>query len=187
MSKIFLPKVSDVILWLLWEKFSPSLSFSLSLSFSHLHRRLIRSAISAGVTLTVCCSFPSRCRSLQQRARPREGSIYNRQWEKERKKKKYYRNGQSHHLSHVCTCRLTCESILSTNIHEQTRTNHRARKMLSNRAHIDVCNKKEKRRRSTRERGREWERKQTMGRHCVILVLFPLALVDERALSQYFE
>jgi hypothetical protein len=39
------------------------------------------------------------------------------------KKKKYYRNGQSHHLSHVCMCRLTCESILSANIHTHTTQN----------------------------------------------------------------
>jgi hypothetical protein len=62
-----------------YEKSSLSLSRSLSLWFSHLHRRLIRLAISAGVTLTVCCSFPSRCRRRFNSARSREGSIYNRQ------------------------------------------------------------------------------------------------------------
>ena len=99
---------------------SPSRSLCLS-PFSHLHRRLICLSISDGVLLTVCCSFPfvvvifNRTRACK-RERERKGSIYDRQRKKE-KKKKYYRNGQSHHLSNVCVCRLTCESILSTNIH----------------------------------------------------------------------
>lgn len=111
-----------------YEKRFLCVSLSLSL-FSHLHRRLICLAISDRVTLTVCCSFPFVCRHFSrenesERKREREKekrSIYDRQWENERKKeKKYYRNGQSHHLSHVCMCRLTCESILSVNIHTST-------------------------------------------------------------------
>jgi hypothetical protein len=96
---------------------SLSIAFSLSL-FSHLHRRLICLAISDGVMLTVCCSFPFVVVISTARAREREREIDLRSAIREReKKKKYYRNGQSHHLSHVCMCRLTCESILSANVH----------------------------------------------------------------------
>lgn len=111
-----------------YEKSFLSLSLFRCLStslFSHLHRRLICLAISDGVMLTVCCSFPFAVVISIARARQRErerdrftiGNGRNRE-----KKKKYYRNGQSHHLSHVCMCRLTCESILSANIHTHTST-----------------------------------------------------------------
>jgi hypothetical protein len=73
--------------------------------FSHLHRRLIRLAISDGVRLTVCCSFPFVVVISIGRARAQEREIDLRSAMREReKKKKYYRNGQSHHLSHVCVC-----------------------------------------------------------------------------------
>jgi hypothetical protein len=100
---------------------SLSVSFFIPLSlFSHLHRRLICLAISDGVMLTVCCSFPLVVVISTTRTRAQERGIDLRSAMREReKKKKYYRNGQSHHLSHVCMCRLTCESILSANIHRR--------------------------------------------------------------------
>jgi hypothetical protein len=56
-----------------------------------------------------------RCRHFNRERERDRFTIGNER--KREKKKKYYRNGQSHHLSHVCMCRLTCESILSANIH----------------------------------------------------------------------
>ena len=183
--------MSYVILWLLWEKVSLCLCLSLSLSlslFSHLHRRLICLAISDGVMLTVCCSFPLVVVTLtalerkreraSERAKGREIDLRSAMREGE-KKKKYYRNGQSHHLSHVCMCRLTCESIsFCANIHTQTnRTNQQPKKMLSQRTR--VCNKK----------------KRTRDRNCVILAFLSLSfvrslsfsLLGEQTLSKYFE
>lgn len=89
-----------------------------------------------------CRHFNSARAPERERERERDrftiGNGRNRE-----KKKKYYRNGQSHHLSHVCMCRLTCESILSANIHTHiNRTNQQPKKMLSKRAR--VCNKKKR-------------------------------------------
>ncbi len=63
-----------------------------------------------------CRHFNSARAHKREREREKEIDLRSAMRERE-KKKKYYRNGQSHHLSHVCVCRLTCESILSTNIH----------------------------------------------------------------------
>jgi len=119
------------------------LSHSRSL-FSHLHRRLICLAISDGVMLTVCCSFPFVVVISTTRAseRKREGSIYDRQWEKERKRKNIIVTANPIiSLMYVCVDWHVKVFFLRTYTHAN-RTNQQPKKMLSKRAR--VCNKKKR-------------------------------------------
>lgn len=118
-KRSFFPKVSYVILWLLWEKFSLSLYRFLSFSFFSPSQTTDLLGYFWWGNADCLLLISVRCRHFNSaRARAREREIDLRSAIREReKKKKYYRNGQSHHLSHVCMCRLTCESILSANVH----------------------------------------------------------------------
>ena len=90
------------------------------------------------------------------------------------KKKKYYRNGQSHHLSHVCMCRLTCESIpFCERTHRQ----------------IEPINSRRKCYRNERECAIKKNAIETVSflRFSLSLSLSRSPLLDEQTLSKYFE
>ena len=134
--------MSYVILWLLWEKFSlspPSLAFSF---FSPSQTtdlfgyfRWDNAACLLLISVRRCRHFLKSAHekeSEEQREREKAGSIYNRQWKKERKRKNIIVTANPIiSLMYVCVD-WHVKVFFSTDIHTYAnRTNQQPKKMLS--------------------------------------------------------
>jgi hypothetical protein len=130
--KDLVPKVSYVILWLLWEKFSLSLSFSF---FSPSQTTDLLGYFRWG-NADCLLLISVRCRHFnsahaRETERDRERSIYDRQWEKERKRKNIIVTANPIiSLMYVCVDWHVKVFFLRTYTHIN-RTNQQPKKMLS--------------------------------------------------------
>ncbi len=125
--------MSYVILWLLWEKFFLSFSFFSPSQTTDLLGYFRWGNADCLLLISV------RCRHFNSaRVRARERSIYDRQWEKERKRKNIIVTANPI-ISLMYVCVDWHVKVFSFYQHTN-RTNQQTKKMLSKRAR--VCNKK---------------------------------------------